>query len=57
MTGLQISWELLGRLRLAELLRRLFVNPASVTHRDNPNETMVLINNIDDTKSPHAVFP
>ena len=51
------TWELRGRLRLAEQLRRLFVNPSPVANRDNPNEPLVMINSIDDTKSPYAVFP
>jgi hypothetical protein len=42
---------------MAEFSRRLFVDPSPVANRDNPNEPMVVINSIDDTKSPHAVFP
>jgi hypothetical protein len=42
---------------MAELLGRLFEDPSSVANRDNLHEPMVVIDSIDDTKSPHPVLP
>jgi hypothetical protein len=42
---------------MAEFPRRLFLDPSPVANRNNPHELLVVINSIDDTKSPHPVFP
>jgi len=40
-----------------ELLGHLFVDPASMANRNNPDDPACLINGVDNTKPPHPVFP